>query len=213
MIKLEDVSIKNGDFLLSGISLEIQSGRYAVLAGPTGSGKSTLIEAIVGLRQISSGRILVDGDSVSSLHPGRRNIGYVPQDVCLFPTMSVEDQVGFSLDVRRINSKLRAKLVEELLELLDLINLRNRLPSQLSGGQRQRVAIGRALAFSPSLLCLDEPLSAIDVKQRIKLVSLLQSIHETMSTTVLHITHQRDDLDSIDFDLFEFSDGRITAGQ
>ena len=193
--------------------MEIQSGRYAVLAGPTGSGKSTLIEAIVGLRPITGGSISIDDHLISSMKPGLRNIGYVPQNVCLFPIMKVEDQIGFSLDVRRVSFKQRSNRINKLLQMLDLVDLRSRRPNELSGGQRQRVAIGRALAFEPSLLCLDEPLSAIDVQQRTELVTLLKSIHESLSTTVLHITHQRDDLDTIDYDFFEFRDGKVIGGK
>ncbi|MCL4164828.1 UNVERIFIED_CONTAM: hypothetical protein GTU68_034109, partial [Idotea baltica] len=209
MIKLENVSIQNGTFQVSNISLEFPSGSYNVIAGPTGSGKSTLLEAIVGLRPISGGSISIDGNVVSSKKPGLRGIGYVPQDVSLFPRMKVENQIGFSLDVRGVDPKCRSNRVEELLQILELYELRNRRPNELSGGQQQRVAIGRALAFEPKLLCLDEPLSAIDVEQRLQLVSFLKQIRQTHATTILHVTHQKEDLQSIDFDLFDFRDGQI----
>lgn len=212
MIKLENVSIQNGTFQVSNISLEFPSGSYNVIAGPTGSGKSTLLEAIVGLRPISGGSISIDGNVVSSKKPGLRGIGYVPQDVSLFPRMKVENQIGFSLDVRGLDPKYRVNRIEELLQILDLSELRNRRPNELSGGQQQRVAIGRALAFEPKLLCLDEPLSAIDVEQRLQLVSFLKQIRQTHATTILHVTHQKEDLQSIDFDLFDFRDGQISAG-
>jgi ABC-type sugar transport system ATPase subunit len=198
MIQLKNVSVENGSFNISNVSLDIERGEYVVLEGATGSGKSTLLEAIVGLRPIAEGNIFVDGNLVSSLPPGQRNIGYVPQDVSLFPTMTVKDQLSFSLDVRRIDLEVRIRRVKTLIDVLELGDLRYRLPFQLSGGQRQRVAIGRALAFRPKLLCLDEPLSAIDVQQRHRLVALLKSVHELESTTILHVTHQINDLEAID---------------
>lgn len=213
MINLQDVCIENGNFKVASISLELIAGSYTVITGPTGSGKSTLLEAIVGLRSISAGSISIDGISVSTLLPAERRIGYVPQDVSLFPKMKVQDQIGFSLDVRGFGSTVRSHRIDELLQLLDLGDLRNRRPSELSGGQRQRVALGRALAFNPRLLCLDEPLSAIDIEQRTQLVSLLKSIHQSQTTTILHVTHQKDDLRLIDFDLLEFRNGRIETGQ
>ena len=210
MIEIQGLAVANGTFELQNINLTVQSGQYAVLTGPTGCGKSTLLETICGLKRQSSGKILLDNQPIHNLPPAQRQIGFVPQDAVLFPGMTVEKQIGFSLSVRRQNRQFSEQRIAELLELLELSDLRNRTPAGLSGGEKQRVAIGRALAFRPKLLCLDEPLSAIDASMRHRMVNRLKSIHAAEGTSILLVTHYPDELREIESVLFEIEQGGLT---
>ena len=189
MIELEQLSIVQGDFSLRDINVSIPQHAYAILMGQTGSGKTSLIETICGLRRPSGGRILIDGREVTRLAPSQRQIGYVPQDSALFPSMKVERQIGFGLEVRNINRAERKKRVHEIAELLQLTPLLGRSPRGLSGGELQRVALARAISFKPRLLCLDEPLSSIDQAAGQAMIELLRDVHKSEQVTVLHITH------------------------
>jgi len=180
-----------------------------VLTGPTGSGKSTLLETICGLKRLSAGKILVDDQPIHLLPPAQRQIGFVPQDAALFPGKTVEQQLGFSLMVRKVDRQLYQQRVDELLDLLELNDLRSRTPVGLSGGEKQRVAIGRALAFRPKLLCLDEPLSAIDSNMRQRMVERLKSIHASERISVLHVTHYPDELQKIESIQFQMQKGSV----
>jgi molybdate/tungstate transport system ATP-binding protein len=191
LIRIDNLRVQVGTFLLDSISFEVAAGQYAVLMGRTGAGKTTLLESICGLRQIAGGRIwLIDRD-VTGLKPGERGIGFVPQEGALFGTMTVRDQLGFALTVRGWTRKDIAGRVAELAELLDIKHLLARKPAGLSGGERQRVALGRALAARPQILCLDEPLSALDDATREEMYGLLSSIRRLAPVTTLHITHNR----------------------
>ena len=209
MIEIQKLSATNGTFELQDINLSLQTGEYAVLTGPTGCGKSTLLETICGLKTVLAGEIYLDGQAIHHLPPAQRQIGFVPQEAALFPGMTVEKQLGFSLMVRKVKLQVCQKRVNELLELLELTHLRLRTPIGLSGGEKQRVAIGRALAFRPKLLCLDEPLSAIDASMRQRMVDHLQTIHTKEKTTVLHATHYPDELKEIESIGFQMEQGRI----
>lgn len=209
MIEIRQLAVTNGAFEFRDINLSLQTGEYAVLTGPTGCGKSTLLETICGLKRISSGKILVDGQPIHHLPPAQRQIGFVPQDAALFPEMTVEKQLGFSLMVRKVDRQVCEQRVNELLEILELTDLRLRTPVGLSGGEKQRVAIGRALAFRPKLLCLDEPLSAIDASMRQRMVERLKTIHTAEGTCILHATHYPDELQKIDFVGFQMEQGRL----
>ena len=209
MMEIRQMSVTHGAFELGDINLTVQTGDYAVLTGPTGCGKSTLIETICGLKRLAAGQILVDGQPIHHLPPAQRQIGFVPQDAALFPEMTVEKQLGFSLMVRKVDHRQYQLRVNELLELLELTHLRSRTPLGLSGGEKQRVAIGRALAFRPRLLCLDEPLSAIDASMRQRMVELLKTIHSAEETTILHATHYPNELQEIDSIGFQMEQGKL----
>ena len=159
MIRLENITWHAGAFRLDGVSFAVPANSYAVLMGRTGSGKTSLIEILCGLRQPKGGRIWIADRDVTELPPGMRGIGYVPQDGALFPTMTVAEQLGFALRVRHRPADEIAGRVRELSAQLGIAHLHDRLPQNLSGGERQRVALGRALAARPSVLLLDEPLS------------------------------------------------------
>lgn len=175
------------DFQLRGINLDVAPGEYCVVLGPTGAGKTLLLEAIAGLRQPSEGRILLDGEDLTDAPPECRRVGLVYQDYALFPHLTVAENIAFGLEVqggRMINQR-----AEKLGRLLSIHHLRHRRPTTLSGGEQQRVALARALAIEPRLLLLDEPLSALDPETRECLQRSLASVHRELGTTTLHVTH------------------------
>ncbi len=191
MIELRRVSIVAGGFALSEIDFEVGRGEYAVIMGKTGSGKTTILEAICGLRQVTGGRVLLGGKDVTDQPPAARSIGFVPQDLALFPTLTVRGQLEFG--PRRIGfSKARMlEKVDELSGLLGISDLLDRKVQALSGGEAQRVALGRALAAEPPVLLMDEPLSALDEWTRDEIYEVLRRVRQTLGVTTLHITHRR----------------------
>lgn len=189
MIRVEKLAIRQGHFALEDISFEVPQGEYAVLMGRTGTGKSTLLECICGLRKIKAGRITLHDQDVTRLKASLRGVGYVPQDAALFNTMTVWDNLAFALVVRKRDRDEISARVQELAELLGIGHLLFRRPTGLSGGECQRVALGRALAYGPSVLCLDEPLSAIDEETRGQMYDLLKKVQAATAVTVLHVTH------------------------
>ncbi len=197
MIELRNVTVKSGSFVLPRINLQIQSGEYAVLMGTTGRGKTTMLESICGLRQVSDGQILIHGRDVTRWSPPDREIGYVPQDFALFPTLTVQAHLEFALRLRKQSRKLIAERTQELSEVLGIGHLLKRSIVGLSGGESQRVALGRALSFRPSVLLLDEPLSALDESTRYEMHALLKRVKQTTGVTTLHVTHSVSESDSL----------------
>jgi len=193
MISLDRLSIVQGSFRLSNVSFEVAEGQYAVLMGRTGCGKTTLLEAICGLRRVQSGRVMLTGRDVTALSQAARGLGYVPQDGALFSTMTVAQHLAFALEIRRQSRAAIAARVDEMAELLEIKHLLDRYPERLSGGERQRVALGRALSFRPTVLLLDEPLSALDDETRHHMYEVLGRIRRHTRVTVLHITHNHED--------------------
>ena len=211
VIDIRRLCIEQGDFQLQNLDLQLAEGQYGVLMGRSGSGKTTIMEAICGLRKAKSGSIQLARVDVTERPPGERNIGYVPQDGALFPTMSVREQIGFALTVRGIaRSKVRHR-VEELAALLSIEHLLDRRPHGLSGGETQRVAIGRALAHRPAILCLDEPLSALDDDARLEIIQLLRDLHREMPVTTLHITHHRREAEALADELLALRNGELVT--
>jgi len=212
-IEAEGLGIRAGSFVLSGLDLEIPGGEYAVLMGRTGSGKTTILEALCGLRRVMAGRIWLAGRDVTSLRPADRGIGYVPQDRALFKTMTVREHLAFSLTVRKWSSGLIAQRVAELAAWLGLEKLLERRPEGLSGGEAQRVALGRALASRPVLLLLDEPLSALDDDTRQEIYAVLRSVRAQTGVTVLHVTHSRAEVQALATRLLLLQDGKVRVGE
>ena len=177
--------------------------------GRTGSGKTTILEAVCGLKPLSGGRIILSGRDVTNLTPAERGIGFVPQDGALFPTMTVRDQIGFSLSVRKVARAAIKDRVDELADLLGIQNLLDRHPIGLSGGEVQRVSLGRALAPKPSVLCLDEPLSALDEATLDEMYQLIKSVCQRTGVTTLHITHSRTESERLGDVVFEIQNGAV----
>ena len=189
MIEIQQLNLVQGSFRLTDFDLTIETGSYCVLMGRSGCGKTSLLEAIAGLRPLQSGKIKLDGKDVTRLKAAERGVGYVPQDRALFPTLSVRHQLAFSLVIRRLSDSVISKRVNELSSLLGITSLLDRTPQGLSGGEAQRVALGRALAFQPNVLLLDEPLSALDEDLHTDMCALLREVHKKTKVSVLHITH------------------------
>ncbi len=210
MIAVQNLHVRRGGFSLSDLSFAIPGGRYAVLMGPTGCGKSTVLETLCGLQRARSGRIVLSDRDVTGLEPAVRNVGYVPQDGALFPTLDVRGNIGFALTVRRWPVPRIEARVRELAGLLGLEALLDRSTHHLSGGEAQRVALGRALAFDPPVLLLDEPLSALDDETRSQMWRLLRSVHAHTGVTVLHVTHNAEDASQLADLVFAMQHGTIT---
>lgn len=210
MIQLINICWSAGDFKLDKVNFEVPSGRYGVMMGSTGSGKTSIVEILCGLRRQKSGGILIGSQNVSHEPPGRRGIGYVPQDGALFPTMSVRQQIGFALRIRSRPAREIKRTVDELGEQLGVGHLMDRMPIGLSGGERQRVALGRALAAKPKVLLLDEPLSALDEDMRDDVASLLKQVQQKHALTVLHITHSREEAAKLADFVYHLKNGKVT---
>ncbi len=210
MIELRDVTIRSGPFVLSEITFTVPQGGYAVLMGGTGQGKTTILEALCGLRTVAAGHVLIEGVDVTNWKPADRGIGYVPQDLALFPTMTVREHLEFALQIRRVNRATIRARVDELSSVLQIEPLLDRHIGKLSGGESQRVALGRALAFDPYVLLLDEPLTALDETTRDRLCELLRSVQRDRGLTTLHITHSRAEARALADSLFIIESRKVT---
>ncbi len=182
-----------GFVAVNAVSIEVPSGEFLTLLGPSGSGKTTTLMMVAGFTTPSGGDILLNGRSITSLAPERRNIGVVFQNYALFPHMSVFDNVAFPLRMRRQPRDLVEKRVRSTLRLVQLAGMDERLPRQLSGGQQQRVAIARALVFGPDLLLMDEPLGALDKNLRAQMQFELKRLHTELGVTILYVTHDQEE--------------------
>ena len=210
MIELDQVSLSAGTFALRDVTLRIAAGRHAVLMGRTGAGKTTLLEGVCGLRRVTAGAIRIDGVDVTAWTPGRRGIGFVPQDGALFEHLTVREHLAFGLSVRGWHGEAVAARVAELARWLGLERLLERRPGNLSGGEAQRVALGRAMAFHPRVLCLDEPLSALDEETRGETRRVLQELRQRTGVTVLHVTHSPADARELGDLGFRLEGGRVS---
>ncbi len=191
MIEIKNLSLHLGNFSLKDINLTIGDGEYFVILGPTGAGKTVLIECIAGLHHIKQGEIWVDQNEVTRLTPEERNIGYVPQDYVLFPFLNVIGNIAFGLKQTGYPKTEMQKRVKTLASLLGISHLLNRDIRSLSGGEKQRVSLARALAPSPGILLLDEPLSSLDLQTSKYLRLELRQIHKELGVTTIHITHNQ----------------------
>jgi ABC-type sugar transport system ATPase subunit len=209
MIAVQNLSVRAGRFALEGVSFEVATGQYAILMGRTGSGKTTILEAVCGLKRVLGGRILLLGRDVTHLKPAERGVGYVPQDLALFQTMTVRDHLALSLLIRKWDRRMVERRVGELAELLGIEGLLDRKPHGLSGGESQRVALGRALAYRPRILLLDEPLSALDDETREEMYTLLRVVQQQTQVTTLHVTHNGAEAKRLGDRLFVVRDGTL----
>jgi len=213
MIQLEQISWKAGErVILADVSISIPSNTYAVLMGPTGCGKTSLLEIICGLRTATTGRVMLDNRDVTDLEPRERGIGYVPQDLALFPGLNVREQIAFAPRLRGLPAAEVEARVARLAEQFGIAPLLERLPDALSGGEKQRVALARAIAARPKLLLLDEPLSALDESRRAEAAALLQTARQEHGLTVLHVTHSRSEAELLGQMRLRMVDGRLETG-
>jgi molybdate/tungstate transport system ATP-binding protein len=189
MIKIEDLHVRLLDFQLRDINLAVAENEFFMLMGPTGAGKTVLLEAIAGLIPVNSGRIFIEGRDVTGLPSEKREIGLVYQDHALFPHLNVLENITYGLRFHGIPREEGEKRLSRLTQLLNLDHLLRRLPLNLSGGEKQRVALARALIVRPRLLLLDEPLSALDPNFREEIRNALKRLHENSDTTFLMVTH------------------------
>ncbi len=208
-LMFETVSIQACDFRLVDIDFTVPEGAYAILKGATGCGKTTILEATCGLRSISGGSIRIGERAVEGLPPARRNIGYVPQDGALFPTMTAGRQIGLPLVLRGASRADAEQRAAELADLVEITHLLDRRPDGFSGGERQRVAIARAIAWKPDLLLMDEPIGALDETMRARVVSALRAVHAHTGVTTLHVTHDPRDVADLSTILYRLEEGRV----
>jgi ABC-type Fe3+/spermidine/putrescine transport system ATPase subunit len=209
MIATDGLTKRLGEFELVDASVTVEEGEYFVLLGPTGAGKTIFVECIAGIHRPESGRILIDGEDVTRWLPEQRRIGYVPQDYALFPHLSGRGNIGFGLRIRRVGEEEIARRTQELADLFGIDQLLDRPVRTLSGGERQRVALARALAIRPSVLLLDEPLSAVDEQTREALCVELKRIHRELRTTTIHISHNFEETLSVADRIGVISRGRL----
>jgi molybdate/tungstate transport system ATP-binding protein len=209
-IAVENLSHSWGNFSLKNVNLSVPEGSYFVLLGPTGSGKTLLLEAIAGAYSPSKGRIIVSGEDVSHLPPEKRRISYAPQNYLLFENMTVRKNVEYGLHAKGVEEQERRNRSKHLLEILGISHLVDRFPRNLSGGERQRVSLARALAVEPRAVLLDEPLSAVDPETKSMILDYLRRVHRETGVTVIHVTHDRLEAAAVADGIGVIREGRIT---
>ena len=208
-LELKNLFVSLREFRLEDIDLEVNNGEYVAIIGPTGSGKSVLLETIVGFYKPTRGKIFIEGRDVTLLPPERREVGIVYQDYALFPHMNAFKNIAYGLRKRGLSNKEIRREVERIAKVLKIEHLLHRKPETLSGGEQQRVAIARALVIKPKLLLLDEPLSALDVKMREDLRELIKEATKEYNATVLHVTHDFEDVFNLASKVVVMRRGRI----
>jgi len=209
MIEVKNLSVDLGDFLLKDVSFDVKQGEYYIILGPTGAGKTVLLESIAGLYPIKSGEIWLNGKGITDLEPEKRGIGVVYQDYVLFPHLSVKENIVFGLKLRGQPRQEIEATLERLVELLNISHLLERKPATLSGGESQKVALARALSVKPEVLLLDEPLSALDPETREDIQHELRRIHERLNVTVIHVTHDFEEAVALGDRIAVIGEGRI----
>ena len=191
-IKLHHVSkIFNQVRVIDSLDLVIPDGKFTVLVGPSGCGKTTLLRMIAGLGPATSGQVLMDGQDITDLDPGKRDIAMVFQNYAIYPMMTVRDNIDFGLKNRKVPKAERQRRIAEVARMTGLTELLDRRPSTLSGGQRQRIALARAMVKQPKVFLMDEPLSNLDAKLRNSMRSELIELHKNLGTTFVYVTHDQ----------------------
>lgn len=208
-LTVESVGITLGNFSLKRISFTVQTGEYFMLLGPTGAGKTIVLETIAGIHTPNSGRICWDGEDLTHAEPRDRNIAVVYQDYMLFMHLTVRENIGFGLKQRKQDRVTAGKAVGEMAEMLGIAHLLDRYPGTLSGGEQQRVALARALVLKPRVLLLDEPTNALDTAMREHMRTELARIHRLTGTTVIQITHHFEEVFALADRVAVMRDGQI----
>jgi putative spermidine/putrescine transport system ATP-binding protein len=209
-VRFQDVCRYFGDVrAVDHVDLDIRDGEFFSMLGPSGSGKTTCLRLIAGFEQPTAGYIELNGEDVTGVPPFQRDVNTVFQDYALFPHMSVGENVGYGLMVRKVPNPERERRVQEMLDLVRLPGLEKRKPSQLSGGQRQRVALARALINHPRVLLLDEPLGALDLKLRQQMQIELKSIQHRVGITFIYVTHDQEEALTMSDRIAVFNHGKV----
>ena len=195
--------------ILKGINLNIKKGEFWVLLGPSGCGKTTLLNTIAGLTEHNSGDIFIDGKNVNKLRPSERDIAMVFQSYALYPTMNVEQNMRFGLEMRKTPKDIIQEKISTVANTLQIKNLLARKPAQLSGGQRQRVAMGRAIVRDPKIFLFDEPLSNLDAKLRVDMRTEIHNLHNRLKATIVYVTHDQTEAMTLADQIALFSNGQI----
>lgn len=197
-LRLENLTKQFGTLTaVDHVNLEVEEGEFLCFLGPSGCGKTTVLRMITGFETVTEGKILFDGKVINALIPQKREFGIVFQSYALFPNMTVEENIAFGLKVRKMPRKAMEERVDEMLDLIGLRDWRKLYPPQLSGGQQQRVALVRALAPNPQVLLLDEPLSALDAKIRVRLRAEVKRLQQELKKTMIYVTHDQEEALSI----------------
>jgi len=197
-LRLENLTKQfSGLTAVDHVDLEIEEGEFICFLGPSGCGKTTVLRMITGFETVTEGKVIFDGKVINDLIPQKREFGIVFQSYALFPNMTVEENIAFGLKVRKVPKKTLAERVDQMLDLVGLRDWRNLFPAQLSGGQQQRVALVRALAPNPQVLLLDEPLSALDAKIRVRLRAEVKRLQQELKKTMIYVTHDQEEALSI----------------
>ena len=199
----------NGFHAVHDLSLEVQEGEFMVLVGPSGCGKTTVLRMVAGLEDITSGDLRIGERVVNDIEPKDRDIAMVFQNYALYPHMTVADNIGFALKLRKLPKDEIRKKVEEAAEILGLTEWLDRKPKQLSGGQRQRVAMGRAIVREPSVFLMDEPLSNLDAKLRVKMRAEVRRIQERLGVATMYVTHDQIEAMTMGDRVAVLKDGRL----
>jgi len=179
--------------IIPGLSVEVKKGEFFTLLGPSGCGKTTLLRMIAGFNTIEGGQILFNEKIINDIPQHKRNIGMVFQNYAIFPHMTTAQNVAFGLDQRKINDDDKIKMVDEILEVVQIANLKNRKPKNMSGGQQQRIALARAIVIQPDVLLMDEPLSNLDAKLRIEMRTAIKRIQNKYKITTVYVTHDQNE--------------------
>jgi multiple sugar transport system ATP-binding protein len=195
--------------IIHGIGFDIADGEFTVLVGPSGCGKSTLLRMLAGLEEISAGTIAIDGQVVNDIESKDRDIAMVFQSYALYPHMTVGDNMGFSLKLRKADPALTKERVDHAAKILNLGPYLERFPRELSGGQRQRVAMGRAIVRDPKVFLFDEPLSNLDAKLRVAMRAEIKALHQRLKTTTVYVTHDQVEAMTMADRIVVMQDGRI----
>jgi molybdate transport system ATP-binding protein/molybdate/tungstate transport system ATP-binding protein len=209
MIEIENISKNLGEFFLRDISFDIRDGEYFMILGPTGAGKTILLETIAGIYRPDKGKILMDGKDITYIPPKDRNISMVYQDYMLFPHLNVEQNIAFGLKLKKTSKEIIKDKVEKNSKLLNIYHLLHRYPGTLSGGEKQRIAIARAMVIEPYALLLDEPLAALDTQTRDRLRQELKRIHSITKVIIVHVTHNFEEVFSLADSVAVMNEGRI----
>jgi molybdopterin-binding protein len=209
MISLQDLNVDLGEFTLKDINLDVRAGEYFILLGPTGAGKTVLLEAIAGLHPVLKGTISVDGKEVTRVKPEKRGVGIVYQDQMLFPHLSVERNIAFGLKATKCPKQEVKPRIDDAVALLGIGHLLHREPKTLSGGEKQKVALARALVTRPTVLLLDEPLSALDPHTTERMQHELAELHRRLKITIIHVTHDFEEAEALGDRVAVLNDGRI----